>query len=218
METTFHTHPSLPPLKWRLGRRSITKLAVSSLDNNVYLIDTELGIVVIDAADDVDAITTLIGAAPLAAIITTHRHHDHIRALPALSSYYPQAALYAGEDDVEAIYDATGIRPRAVKDGEILTFGSLSLNVICLVGHTPGSIALACQEGENSSIFTGDSLFPGGVGKTNSAQDFTSLLNDVIDKIFNRFDDMTIVHPGHGDATTLGRERPYLEQWRQRGW
>jgi glyoxylase-like metal-dependent hydrolase (beta-lactamase superfamily II) len=90
--------------------------------------------------------------------------------------------------------------------------------VIGLVGHTPGSITLAYAGAARIHLFTGDSLFPGGPGKTNSPEEFTSLMNDLESKIFGRFDDATVVHPGHGDDTTLGLERPQLAKWRKRGW
>ena len=67
-------------------------------------------------------------------------------------------------------------------------------------------------------LFTGDSLFPGGVGRTGSAQDFTSLLDDVERELFGRYGDDTVVWPGHGDRTTLGAERGQLDEWRARGW
>ena len=90
--------------------------------------------------------------------------------------------------------------------------------MIGLVGHTPGSITLCYVGGDRTHLFTGDSLFPGGPGKTTSPADFASLLNDLETKIFDRFDDNTVVHPGHGDDTTLGAERAHLAEWRKRGW
>ena len=64
----------------------------------------------------------------------------------------------------------------------------------------------------------GDSLFPGGVGRTNNPEDFDSLYHDVTTKLFDRFGDDTVVRPGHGAGTTLGAERPHLAEWRERGW
>ena len=90
--------------------------------------------------------------------------------------------------------------------------------MIGLVGHTPGSITLATPATGPTHLFTGDSLFPGGPGKTNKSEDFTSLMDDLESKVFARFDDSTVVHPGHGDDTTLGAERPHLGEWRNRGW
>ncbi len=81
--------------------------------------------------------------------------------------------------------------------------------MIGLVGHTPGSITLAYTGGGVPHLFTGDSLFPGGPGRTNVQEDFTSLMDDLERKVFDAFGDDTVVHPGHGDDTTLGAERPH---------
>jgi glyoxylase-like metal-dependent hydrolase (beta-lactamase superfamily II) len=87
------------------------------------------------------------------------------------------------------------------------------------VGHTPGSIALLYDDPrERAHLFTGDSLFPGGPGKTTNPTDFTSLMDDLEDKVFGRLPDETWVYPGHGKDTTLGTERPHLDEWRARGW
>ena len=87
-----------------------------------------------------------------------------------------------------------------------------------LRGHTPGGVALGAEINGQQHLFVGDSLFPGGVGKTSSPEDFTQLLDDVISRIFEVYPDDAIVHPGHGASTTLGAERPHLDQWRARGW
>ena len=95
----------------------------------------------------------------------------------------------------------------------------VTLEVIHLRGHTPGSIALLYRDPHgHPHLFTGDSLFPGGVGKTNSPEDFTSLINDVEERVFGQLPDDTWFYPGHGDDSTLGTERPKLGEWRQRGW
>jgi glyoxylase-like metal-dependent hydrolase (beta-lactamase superfamily II) len=91
--------------------------------------------------------------------------------------------------------------------------------VIHLVGHTPGSIALLYDDPDGSPhLFTGDSLFPGGPGRTTDPQSFTSLMNDLGSKVFDRLPDETWVYPGHGHDTTLGAERASLDEWRRRGW
>ncbi len=101
-----------------------------------------------------------------------------------------------------------------------------------LRGHTPGSVALVYREPVRPTdqlgtdalpgrvhLFTGDSLFPGGVGNTQGDPDrFGRLIDDVVTRVFDRFDDSTWVYPGHGKDTTLGAERPHLEEWRRRGW
>jgi glyoxylase-like metal-dependent hydrolase (beta-lactamase superfamily II) len=104
--------------------------------------------------------------------------------------------------------------------GETVRVGAQTLEVVHLRGHTPGSIALVWRgpEGAGTHAFTGDSLFPGGVGKTWSPEDFTSLVDDVEERLFGTLPDDTWVYPGHGRDTTLGVERPHLGEWRARGW
>lgn len=207
----------------------IRSIAVSDMANNVYLITAkESGAqVLIDAADDADAITALIAsggddtsAEPiLEAIITTHQHWDHIRALPATSAAFPDAMTIAGSADAEAITSAEGVEiARSVDHLDVGNFGGFVLQAIGLRGHTPGSIALLLRDGGETILFSGDSLFPGGPGKTWKPEDFTSLMDDLEERVFDQLPNETRVLPGHGDATTLGAERPKLSEWRERGW
>jgi glyoxylase-like metal-dependent hydrolase (beta-lactamase superfamily II) len=94
------------------------------------------------------------------------------------------------------------------------------LDVMHLRGHTPGSVALAYQDPQgHAHIWTGDSLFPGGIGNVQKDPErFAQLLGDVRARIFDVYDDETWIYPGHGADTTLGAERPHLQQWRERGW
>jgi glyoxylase-like metal-dependent hydrolase (beta-lactamase superfamily II) len=127
--------------------------------------------------------------------------------------------LVCGQPDLEAISTGAFVEGMfGVWDGDHIELGTESLEVIGLVGHTPGSITLAYAGSGTTHLFTGDSLFPGGPGKTNDPEDFTSLMNDLESKIFGRFDDDSVIHPGHGDDTALGAERPHLAAWRKRGW
>jgi glyoxylase-like metal-dependent hydrolase (beta-lactamase superfamily II) len=97
--------------------------------------------------------------------------------------------------------------------------GDVELTARHLVGHTPGSIALVYDDPTGAPhLFTGDCLFPGGVGRTTSPEAFASLYGGVVAKLFDALPDETWVYPGHGDDTTLGAERPQLEEWRARGW
>jgi glyoxylase-like metal-dependent hydrolase (beta-lactamase superfamily II) len=199
---------------------TMTKISVGSMDNNAYLlVPDDGGAVLIDAADEDDRLLEMIGDRSVAVIVTTHRHGDHWQALPSLAEV-TKAQLVCGRPDVDAI--ATGAWVEGLVgawDGDEVTVGDGELEVIGLVGHTPGSIALAFTGSDGVvHLFTGDSLFPGGPGKTAGAADFASLMDDLETKIFGRFDDRTVVHPGHGDDTTLGAERPQLAEWRARGW
>jgi glyoxylase-like metal-dependent hydrolase (beta-lactamase superfamily II) len=91
--------------------------------------------------------------------------------------------------------------------------------VITLRGHTPGSVALAIADDTGRThLLTGDSLFPGGPGRTTTPADFASLMTDLTERVFDPLGDDTRVLPGHGDATTLGAERPHLPSWWARGW
>lgn len=197
----------------------IRSVVVGIMENNAYLLIEGGQGVLIDAADDPATLCALIGDTPLHGIVTTHRHRDHVQALAAVVGH-TGARLIAGAPDADAIQGETGVAADVrVWDGDTVRVGDAELAVIGLVGHTPGSIALAYTPDDGPAhLFVGDSLFPGGVGKTHSPDEFISLLDDVEHKLFDRFGDDTVVHPGHGSATTLGQERPHLAAWRARGW
>lgn len=201
------------------GGLVIHRTVVGALANNVWLItQTDGPAVLIDAADDPQAISTLMGDQDVALIITTHQHHDHIGALTAIADA-TGADLLAGIPDCDAIEDQTGVRPDGVWQADTIEVGNIMLDVIGLVGHTPGSIALALEvDGAPVHIFSGDSLFPGGPGKTHTPEAFQRLMGDLEEKIFNEYADDTVIHPGHGDSTTLGVERPQIAEWWARGW
>jgi glyoxylase-like metal-dependent hydrolase (beta-lactamase superfamily II) len=199
---------------------TITKVSVGPMDNNAYLLHSKAtgARVLIDAANDAPTLLALTGDR-LDAVITTHRHGDHWQALSEVVSA-TSAPTYAGRADTEGIPVPTN---HPVDDNETLHLGGIDLTAIHLVGHTPGSIALLYHDPTQPDgiphLFTGDCLFPGGVGGTfGDAEAFTSLYDGVVTKIFDRLPDETWVYPGHGKDTTLGAERPQLAEWRARGW
>lgn len=212
----FHVSAGDTPLVvHRDGQLTVSKLSVGSMDNNVYLLHDGDNLVLIDAAADAERLLEVTQGYGPDVVITTHRHHDHIGALAELATKR-RPRLFAGAPDVDAIGEETGAGPiTGVWDGDHITCGPIMLRVIGLVGHTPGAIALAYK---NDILFTGDSLFPGGPGRTTTPEDFTSLMDDLESKLFARYGDDTVVHPGHGDSTTIGQERRQLGQWRERGW
>lgn len=197
----------------------IVSILVGSMANNSYLLTDDGAGLLIDAAAEPDTLAALIGDTPLRAIVTTHRHPDHIEALAALAAT-TGARLIAGTPDADAIETETGVTiDERVWDGDTIRVGVATLEVIGLVGHTPGSLALAYAPGEAAvQLFTGDSLFPGGPGRTTNPVDFGSLMDDLEAKVFARFGDDTVVWPGHSAPTTLGAEREHLGEWRARGW
>lgn len=222
-----------------LPAHTVRRAVVSAMYNNVYLVTSKStgAQILIDAADDLPAINSLLADAEvdtdahaptkLAMIATTHQHWDHVRALAALVAE-SGAPTAAGADDIAGIDAEAGVLVgQALHDGGTLAVPGIELATIHLRGHTPGSIAYVLQDSPeqdaaitgNTLIFSGDSLFPGGVGNTEKDPErFAQLLDDVEDRLFAVYGDESIVLPGHGDATTLGAERPALPQWRERGW
>ena len=203
----------------RLPALTIAKVAVGPMSNNAYLLrctSTGEGLL-IDAANEADRLRDLVRleGPPVSAILTTHQHADHWQALEAVAED-AGAAVFAGEEDADALPVAVDQR---LSQGDTVTVGDVSLEIIALRGHTPGSIAVLYRDPAGiNHLFTGDSLFPGGVGRTNSPADFTSLVDDVEHRVFDVLDDATWFYPGHGDDSTLGVERPHLAEWRERGW
>jgi glyoxylase-like metal-dependent hydrolase (beta-lactamase superfamily II) len=195
---------------------TVTKIAVGPYDNNAYLLRcTATGdALLIDAANEASRLIELIGDTPVQRIVTTHRHPDHWQALAEVRAATGAATVAHPADAPEIPVPADEL----VEDGDVVHFGDAAMSVIHLRGHTPGSIALCYTGDERPHLFTGDSLFPGGVGKTTTPETFTSLFNDVSERLFDRLPDDTWVYPGHGKDTTLGVERPHLPEWRARGW
>jgi glyoxylase-like metal-dependent hydrolase (beta-lactamase superfamily II) len=209
-----------PPDTREIDGLTVTKIAVGPMDNNAYLLRcTSTGqAILIDAANEAGRLIELIGDTPVGTIVTTHRHSDHWQALPGVQKH-TGAEVVAHPADADYLPVPV---TRQVEHGEVLRFGDAAVSVIHLRGHTPGSIAICYDASgrlaDQPHVFTGDSLFPGGVGKTTTPEDFTSLLTDVTERLFGRLPDPTWVYPGHGKDTTLGAERPHLEEWRARGW
>lgn len=195
-------------------------IAVSDMENNVYLVthrDSGARLLV-DAADDWPAIKQFIGEAPVERVLTTHRHWDHVRALAdALAD--TGAVSAAGEYDADAIEEEAGVViTERLQHEDTITVGDVAIEIVHLRGHTPGSIALIIRDAEDTVLISGDSLFPGGPGKTWSPEDFTSLMADLRSRIFDALPDTAVVLPGHGAHTTIGAERPHLDEWQERGW
>ncbi|MBT2397762.1 MBL fold metallo-hydrolase [Streptomyces sp. ISL-100] len=196
----------------------ISKVAVGAMNNNAYLLrcrDTGEQLL-IDAAAEPHTLLRLIGDDGIASVVTTHRHGDHWQALPEVVAA-TGARTYAGRYDAEGIPVTTDV---LLEDGDTVRVGRVELTARHLVGHTPGSIALVYDDPHgHPHVFTGDCLFPGGVGNTwKDPEAFASLIGDVEEKLFGQLPDETWVYPGHGNDTTLGKERPHLPEWRERGW
>jgi len=224
MEATYtgEVKPLGSPAIRELAHLTIMKYAVDeAMANNCYLLTCRAtgDQVLVDAADEGASLIQLCDAM-LEGVVTTHQHWDHHRALAEVVGV-TGATTYAGEPDADAISEQTGVAIDVrLRDGDRIVVGDQSLEVIALAGHTPGSVALLYDDPEGSPhLFTGDSLFPGGVGNTfGDAEAFATLIDEVETKVFARLPDETWFYPGHGNDSTLGAERPHLKEWRARGW
>lgn len=191
-------------------RVRVDKIVVGPLDNNVFLLvcAATSQAVVIDAAADAPAIVEMaVGTAPQA-VLTTHGHWDHVGAATAVGSAL-DVPVYIGPEDKAMAKLPEALDLAAGK----LPLGELELEIIATPGHTPGSRCIKVGH----LIFTGDTLFPGGPGATQSPGDFETIMASLDDKLFTEPDE-TMILPGHGLDTTIGAERPHVEKWRARGW
>jgi glyoxylase-like metal-dependent hydrolase (beta-lactamase superfamily II) len=216
MTYTGDVHVGGPADVRELPKLIISKLAVGQYDNNAYLLrcrttGTQL---LIDAAAEDERLREFVGQEGLIGILTTHMHPDHWQALQSVVNM-TSSLTYAHRLDAPEIPVETDL---ILDHGDTVSVGDCDLKVIHLRGHTPGSVALLYDDPEGPPhLFTGDSLFPGGVGKT-TPETFPQLIDDVEERVFDVLPDETWFYPGHGKDSTLGVERPHLKEWRDRGW
>lgn len=199
-------------LIWSATGVEVHKVVVGPMDNNVYVARcTETGdAVLLDAANEHDRLLELCRALGVRRVLETHGHWDHIQAVPALRDAGYDVAVTAADAAMLPSYDST------IDDTDVITVGRLRLHAIATPGHTPGSVCFTVEG--TPLLFSGDTLFPGGPGNTTfEGGDFATIIRSLDERLFPLPDD-TIVLPGHGDATTIGTERPSLPEWVERGW
>lgn len=190
----------------------IKKLSVGSMDNNVYVVvdPTTQASVIVDACDEADRILEAAGGTEVQAIWETHGDWDHLQALDRLREALG-APVAMHEADAPAL-----ARPPEIflSDGDTLRVGTLEFNVFHTPGHTPGGVCFYTP----GHLFAGDTLFPGGPGNTRRAGgDFPLIVRMIREKLFT-LPAKTRVYPGHGRDTTIGDEKPHLQEWIDRGW
>ena len=191
----------------------VHRVVVGPVNNNVHVVRCRQtgDAVLIDAANEHELLLDLCRSLGVRRVVETHGHWDHIQAVPAVRGAGLEVAVTAADADMLPAYD------QVLEDDEVLAVGRLRLRTIATPGHTPGSICFAVEG--TPLLFSGDTLFPGGPGATTfPGGDFTQIIESIDRRIFTSFDDATIVLPGHGADTTVGEERPHLDEWVARGW
>jgi glyoxylase-like metal-dependent hydrolase (beta-lactamase superfamily II) len=190
----------------------ITKVVVGPMDNNVFVVRCrETGdAVMLDAANEHDKLLDLCKRLNVRKVLETHGHWDHIQAVPQVRDAGYEVGVTAQDSSMLPSYDFV------LEDDSVIEVGNLRLDTIHTPGHTPGSM---CFRIEGSPVLlAGDTLFPGGPGNTTfEGGDFATIMRSIEDRLFTLPPD-TIVMPGHGDDTTIGSERPHLQEWIDRGW
>ena len=154
--------------------------------------------VLVDAPGEINRILKGLKHTRLRYILMSHNHMDHTGALSQLveSQKVPVAAHASDAPDLPVPVDIL------MQDGDVISFGAIRLDVMHTPGHTPGSLCFRIDD----ILISGDTLFPGGPGKTMSPSDFKQILESLKQKIF-LLPNSTRVYPGHGEAAILGKEK-----------
>jgi glyoxylase-like metal-dependent hydrolase (beta-lactamase superfamily II) len=200
-------------LHWVNSEVEVHKVVVGDFDNNVFVVRCRQSgeAVLIDAANEHERLLELCQRLGVRRVLETHGHFDHIGAVAAMREAGYEVAVTAADAPMLADvgYDVF------LDHAEVIEVGRLRLNAIHNPGHTPGSISFQLEG--TPLLFTGDTLFPGGPGNTSYGGDFPTIISSIDDRLFT-FPDTTVVLPGHGVDTTIGAERPHLQEWVDRGW
>ena len=183
------------------------------VDNNVWIVGNEDEVVIIDAAHDALAIAHAVGGRPVKAILCTHAHDDHVNVAWDLAKEVEAPVWLHPADRV--LWDQTHDRAPDgdLHDGQVIEVGGLTLTVRHTPGHAPGAVCFVAD----GAVFSGDTLFQGGPGATGrSFSDFPTILESIRTSLLSLPAD-TVVHPGHGEDTTIGAELPSYDAWVARG-
>ena len=200
-------------LHWSGTGIEVHKVVVGPYENNVFTIRcTKTGdAVLIDAANEHELLLELCQSLGVRTVVETHGHWDHIQAIPAIRDAGYEVGVTAEDAAMLPSYDFI------LEDQSVIEVGRLRIHTIHNPGHTPGSMSFHVEG--TPLLFTGDTLFPGGPGNTfGNSEDFETIIQSIEDRMFSKFGPDTIVLPGHGLDTTIGNERPHLQEWVDRGW
>ncbi len=201
-------------LHYEDARCEIHRTVVGPYANNVFVLRCKRtgDAVLIDAANEHDQLLELCRGLNVRKVLETHGHFDHIQAVPAVRAAGIDVGIATGDHFlIDGTYDFV------IADDDVFEVGDLRLHTIATPGHTPGSMCFALEGAP--VLFSGDTLFPGGPGNTSWEYcSFEQIIRSIEDRLFRKLDPRTIVMPGHGVDTTIGREMPSLDAWVARGW
>ncbi len=199
-------------LIWDATGIEIHEVVVGPVDNNVFVLRcTETGdAVLLDAANEHEMLLELSTRLGVRKVLETHGHWDHIQAVTQMRDAGYSVGVTAADAAMLPSYD------EVLEDDSVIEVGRLRLHTIATPGHTPGSMCFLVEG--HPVLFSGDTLFPGGPGNTTfEGGDFPTIIESVDRRLFT-LPAETLVLPGHGKPTTIGDERPHLQEWVDRGW
>jgi len=200
------------PAHYETSDVRIDKIVVGPYENNVFIVRCKgTGqAVLIDAANEHELLLDVSRATGVRRVLTTHGHFDHIQAVTQMRDAGIDVGIATEDAKMLPAYDFT------IPDDDVIKVGDLRLHTIHTPGHTRGSTCFLLEG--HPVLFSGDTLFPGGVGNTSfEGGDFPTIIRSVDTRLFT-LEGETLVLPGHGLDTTIATERPHLQEWVDRGW
>lgn len=200
-------------LVWSDASAEVHRFVVGPVGNNVYVVRCRRTgeATLIDAANESERLVRVAANLGVTSVLQTHGHWDHIGAVEQVRDAGIDVWVRSEDAAMLPSYD------HLLEDDAVHAVGDLRLRTVHTPGHTPGSICFSLEN--TPMLFTGDTLFPGGPGNaTFESGGFATIITSIEDRLFRVFDDATTIWPGHGAASTIGKERPHLDEWVQRGW
>jgi glyoxylase-like metal-dependent hydrolase (beta-lactamase superfamily II) len=200
-------------LVWSDAVSEVHRFVVGDMANNVYVVRCRRSgeATLIDAANEHERLLRVAHRLGVTSVLETHGHSDHIGAVTAVREAGIDVWVRGEDAHLLPSYD------HLLEDDTVHTVGHLRLRTVHTPGHTPGSICFAL---ENTPIlFTGDTLFPGGPGNTTfEGGSFSTIIASIEERIYRVYGDETTIWPGHGAPSSIGTERPHMDEWVERGW